>query len=55
MKIKVMETQQSKRLDMVLSDLLPQFTRAHIKKMIEEGHVLLDGKRLNIQFRKLRN
>lgn len=46
MKIKVMETQQSKRLDMVLSDLLPQFTRAHIKKMIEEGNVLLDGKKV---------
>lgn len=32
------------RLDQLLSEKLPQFTRSHIKQMIEQGKVTLNGK-----------
>ncbi|MBE6351046.1 MAG: RluA family pseudouridine synthase, partial [Spirochaetaceae bacterium] len=34
------------RLDNLLVERLPQFTRSHIKQMIEQGNVLLNGKQV---------
>lgn len=35
---------ENTRLDILLSEKLPQFTRSHIKQMIEQGKVTLNGK-----------
>lgn len=38
------ETENKKRLDIVFGGREPSFSRAHIKKMIDDGKILLNGK-----------
>ncbi len=40
----VCESQAKKRFDIILSEKFPEYTRAHIKNMIEKGNCKVDGK-----------
>lgn len=40
------ESEKNNRLDIVFNTRYPNFSRAHIKNMIDEGKILLDGKRV---------
>ena len=42
------------RLDKVLVDLAPEFSRNHLQQLIDRGHVLLDGEVANSASRKVR-
>ena len=44
MKFVITKEEHKQRLDLVCSQRFPEFSRAHIKKNIEEGKILLNGK-----------
>jgi 23S rRNA pseudouridine1911/1915/1917 synthase len=44
MQIQVLEADRGKRLDSLLHERLPQFSRSRLQSWIREGRVLLDGK-----------
>ena len=39
----VSKEQSGQRIDLFLTGVLPDFSRSHLKKMIKEGHVLVNG------------
>lgn len=50
---KIDATFQGERLDRVLADLMEETSRNSIQKLIENGHVLINGEPINLKKRKL--
>jgi 23S rRNA pseudouridine1911/1915/1917 synthase len=46
--------QHAQRLDKVLVQLAPEFSRSHLQGLIERGHVWVDGRRADVVARKVR-
>jgi len=44
----------AQRLDKVLVQLAPEFSRSHLQSLIERGHVWVDGRRADVVARKVR-
>jgi 23S rRNA pseudouridine1911/1915/1917 synthase len=45
------EQSAGKRLDVVLAELFPDYSRSHLKSWIEQGHVLVNGQRVKAKTR----
>ncbi len=50
----VTAAQHGQRLDKVLVQLAPEFSRSHLQSLVERGHVRLDGRQAGVVARKLR-